>query len=72
MQTKQVTIPAISCAHCVHTVQSEVSEIPGVLSVKADAVSKVAVIQWDSPATWDQISTTLTEIDYPAQELISL
>lgn len=72
MQTKQVSIPAISCGHCVHTVQTEVSEIEGVVSVKADPVSKIAVIQWDSPATWDQISATLTEIEYPAQELISL
>lgn len=68
MQSKTVSIPAISCGHCVTTVQNEVSDIPGVLSVKADEASKQAVIQWDDPATWEQIRKTLVEIDYPPLE----
>jgi len=70
MQSKTVLIPAISCGHCVHTVQSEVSEIKGVVSVSADQDTKQAVIAWDTPATWEQIMATLTEIEYPAQELM--
>jgi copper chaperone CopZ len=72
MQTKQVSIPAISCGHCVNTVQNEVKAIAGVVSVKADAASKLAVIEWDAPATWEQINATLVEIEYPPQELMVL
>jgi len=72
MSSKTVTIPNISCGHCVMTVQREVSEIPGVKSVKADEASKQAVIEWDTPATWEQIESTLAEINYPPQQLITL
>lgn len=68
MQTKTVLIPNISCGHCVMTVQNEVGELAGVASVKADQSTKQAVIEWDDPATWDQISALLAEIEYPAQE----
>ena len=72
MSSKTVTIPNISCGHCVMTVQREVSEIPGVKSVKADEATKQAVIEWDNPATWEQIESTLAEINYPPQQLITL
>jgi copper chaperone CopZ len=72
MSSKTFTVPAISCNHCVHSIKTEVSEIAGVTSVEADAQSKVVTVAWDAPATWDQIKATLTEIDYPPQELITL
>lgn len=72
MSSKTVTIPNISCHHCVNTVQNEVGDIPGVKSVKANAETKQAVIEWDSPATWEQIESTLKEINYPAEQLITL
>ena len=68
MTTKTVTIPAIGCAHCVMTIENEVSEISGVQSVKAGEASKQVVIEWDKPASWDQIRSRLIEIEYPAQE----
>lgn len=68
METKTVSVPAISCGHCVHTIQNEVSEIAGVKSVQADEQTKVVTIKWESPATWEQIKATLTEIDYPPVE----
>jgi copper chaperone CopZ len=68
MTTKTVTIPAISCGHCVLTVENEVSEINGVQSVSADQDSKQAIIEWDDPATWDEIRALLIDIEYPAQE----
>jgi copper chaperone CopZ len=68
MTTKTVTIPAISCGHCVLTVENEVSEINGVQSVNADQDSKQAIIEWDDPATWDEIRALLIDIEYPAQE----
>lgn len=64
MQSKTFTVPNISCGHCVHTVQMEVGDIPGVKSVKAEQDTKQVVVQWDDPATWDQIKALLVEINY--------
>lgn len=64
MESKTFTVPNISCGHCVHTVQMEVSDIAGVKSVKAEQDSKQVVVEWEAPATWDQIKATLVEINY--------
>lgn len=64
MKTVTYQIPGISCNHCVHTIQSEVSELPGVESVKADAQSKQATIVFDAPATEESIIATLKQINY--------
>jgi copper chaperone CopZ len=71
MTTKTFVIPAISCDHCVRTVKNEVSDVPGVKSVQADANTKVVTVSWDDPATWEQIKAALTEVDYPPQELVN-
>jgi copper chaperone CopZ len=68
MQTKTVTVPGISCGHCVNTIQNEVSELGGVTSVKADQQTKLVTIQWDKPADWDTIKATLVEIGYAPAE----
>ena len=67
METKTFVVPNINCGHCVHTIQSEVAEVEGVKSVKADQQTKVVTVQWDTPATWDKIEKVLKEIDYPPQ-----
>jgi copper chaperone len=65
MNTVKYSVPNISCGHCVHTIQTEVSDLAGVQSVKADAGSKIVEIVFDSPATEAQIKELLTEINYP-------
>ena len=67
MTTVTYKIPNISCMHCVHTIQSEVGELAGVTSVKADAQTRQAVITFEPPATEDTIKALLAEINYPAQ-----
>jgi copper chaperone CopZ len=64
MQSKTFTVPNISCGHCVHTVQMEVGDIAGVKSVKAEQESKQVVVEWEDPATWEQIEALLVEINY--------
>ena len=59
------SIPNISCGHCVHTIQSEVVDLPGVKSVKADQVLKVATIEFEPPASEEKIKELLESIDYP-------
>ncbi|HLA45413.1 MAG TPA: heavy-metal-associated domain-containing protein [Aggregatilineales bacterium] len=65
MQSKTVSIPDISCGHCVMTIEHEVAELAGVVSVKADQQSKQAIFKWEEPATWSQIEALLREIEYP-------
>ncbi|MEM7031028.1 MAG: heavy-metal-associated domain-containing protein [Chloroflexota bacterium] len=67
MQTKTVTIPNISCGHCVKTIQNEVNDLEGIVSVTGDETSKQMTISWQEPQTWDGISELLEEIEYPAE-----
>lgn len=68
MSSKTFTVPNISCGHCTHTIESELSELAGVQSVKADEATKQVTVTWDAPTNWDAIKRLLTEINYPAAE----
>lgn len=72
MESKTVTVPNISCGHCVHTVESELNEIDGVKNVKAVQDTKQVTVEWDAPASWEQIRDTLQEINYPPEGLIQI
>jgi copper ion binding protein len=72
MTTVTYSIPAISCGHCTHTIETEVGELQGVQSVKADEVTKKVEIAFDEPATEEKIKALLAEINYPAEGLIAL
>jgi copper chaperone len=65
MTTVKYSIPNISCGHCVHTIQTEVADLAGVRSVKADAATKMVEITFDTPATEAQIKKLLFDINYP-------
>ena len=65
MTTVKYNVPGISCGHCVNTIQMEVGELEGVASVVASNETKEVEIQFDSPATEDQIVALMTEINYP-------
>jgi copper ion binding protein len=68
MKTVTYTIPGISCNHCVHTIKTEVEDLEGVVSVQPDLTTKKTTIQFDDPASEQQIKELLTEINYPAVE----
>lgn len=68
MQSKTFSVPNISCGHCVMTIKNEVSELAGVNRVEADQRTKMVSIEWDAPATWEQIKARLIEINYPPAE----
>ena len=72
MNTVTYTVPAISCGHCTHTIETEVGELVGVQSVKADEATKKVVITFDTPASEAIIKSLLAEINYPADGLITL
>ena len=68
MTTKTFTVPNISCGHCTHTIESEVGEMAGVQSVKAEEATKQVTVTYDAPASWDSIKELLVEIEYPPAE----
>jgi copper chaperone CopZ len=65
MSTVTYVVPAISCNHCVHTIQTELGDLAGVTSVKADAGTKKVVVTFEAPATSEALVKLLTEINYP-------
>ncbi|MBN1681127.1 MAG: heavy-metal-associated domain-containing protein [Anaerolineae bacterium] len=65
MQTKTFEVPNIACGHCVRTIENEVSDLAGVSKVEASQDTRLVTVEWDDPATWDQISSLLAEINYP-------
>jgi copper chaperone CopZ len=68
-QAKRITIPSISCNHCVLTIQRELGDLPGVSYVQGDTASKTVMIEWsEPPADWSSIKELLTEIGHPPDE----
>ncbi|BBO74045.1 metal-binding protein [Desulfosarcina widdelii] len=67
MNQEKLTVPNISCGHCVSAIESELAEMDGVTSVKADAETKTVTVGWEAPATIESIRAILDEINYPAQ-----
>ncbi len=72
MNNKTFLAPAISCGHCVRSIQNELGELAGVTSVKAEEKTKLVSVAWDERTSWDAISAAMSEMGYPAQELIQL
>jgi copper chaperone CopZ len=68
METKSLSIPNISCGHCVGAIQRELGELEGVSKVDGDPNTKQITIEWDAPATFEKIKATLQEINYPAAD----
>ena len=72
MTTLTLHVPNISCTHCVHTIQTEVGELPGVTRVEANAQTRLVVVGFEPPASRQGIEALLAEINYPADQPISL
>lgn len=72
MTTVTYSVPAISCAHCTHTIETELGDLQGIQSVKADIDTKKVEITFDAPASEDTIKALLSEINYPAEGLITI
>lgn len=69
MATKNVTVPNISCGHCVKTIMREMEELDGIRSISADEASQEVTVEWDEATrSWDDIRDFLAEINYPPAE----
>ena len=67
MEKQTLSIPNISCGHCVMSIQNELNELEGVSGVNGDINGKTVTVSWDEPATLERIKSVLEEINYPAQ-----
>lgn len=59
------SVPNISCGHCVRTIQTNLAQVTGVSSVKADPAGKKVEITFDTPASEDILKAKLAEIRFP-------
>jgi len=66
MEKQTLTIPNISCNHCVMTIKKEISGLKGVSSVQGDPATKAITVEWKAPATLDNIREILKNINFPA------
>jgi copper chaperone CopZ len=66
MEKETLSVPNISCGHCVMAIKNELSEMEGVKSVEGSPETKRIVVEWESPASLEVIKETLKEINYPA------
>ena len=66
MEKQTLSIPNISCGHCVMSIQNELSELAGVQTVEGSPEDKTVTVTWEPPATIETIKNTLAEINYPA------
>lgn len=68
MQSKTFLVPNIGCDGCVRTIKNEVSRLAGVKRVDGNVNSKMVTVEWDTPASWQQIVKALEEVDYAPAE----
>ncbi len=68
MTSKTFIVPNISCGHCTHSIETELGELAGVQSVRADEKTKEVTVAWEAPADWESIKTVLKEINYAPAE----
>lgn len=66
MEEKTLSIPNITCGHCVMAIKNELNDIEGVKEVNGSIDNKTVTVKWDAPATLDKIKDALKEINYPA------
>ncbi len=64
MESKTFKVPSIGCAGCVRTIQNEIGALPGVMRVVGEVESKQVTVEWQSPASWEDIEAKLVEIEY--------
>ena len=64
MSTVEFNVPGINCGHCENTIKMELGELTGVSKVEASSVTKSVRVEYETPATEEQIKELLIEISY--------
>lgn len=64
METKTFKVPNIGCNGCVNSIKGELNSLDGVKAVAAAVDTKLVTVDYEQPASWEQIISVLKEIDY--------
>lgn len=67
MKELVLSVPNISCHHCAHTIKMELGDMNGVKNTEVDVDSKLVTVQYEAPASEEDIRKLLTAINYPAE-----
>jgi copper chaperone len=72
LATTVLTVPDISCAHCVRTVTEALTPVDGVHEVTVDLPSKQVRVEFDASRVGvEQMQEILAEEDYPVASVQS-
>ena len=66
MEKQTISVPNISCGHCVMGIKKELTAMKGVSKVDGDADQKTITVEFDAPANLDKIKDALRNINFPA------
>jgi copper chaperone CopZ len=64
MDESELVVNGMTCAHCERTLRTELSEVPGVVGVDADATSGRVRLQHTSPVERAAVESAVTEAGY--------
>ena len=65
VQDITLSVPDVSCEHCVKTINGALSALPGIEAVSTDIPTKTVNLRYDaSKLTLEQIETTLDDEGY--------
>ena len=67
MEKTTLSVPNISCGHCVMAIKKELGDLKGVSKVEGDVSSKKISVEFEAPADMQKIRSALKEIHYPAE-----
>ena len=72
MATTVLTVPDISCEHCVRSVTEALTPIDGIQTVSVDLPTKQVTVAYDqSQVDVDKMKEVLAEEDYPVASIAS-
>ena len=72
MATTVLTVPDISCEHCVRSVTEALSPINGIKTVSVDLPTKQVTVAYDqSQVDIEKMKDVLAEEDYPVASVAS-
>jgi copper ion binding protein len=62
--TTTYTVTGMTCTHCVQAVTSEITELPGVSSVRVDLGSGTVTVTSEAPLADDAVRAAVDEAGY--------
>ncbi len=67
MENTTLSIPNITCEHCIMAIKNELNDMDGVQLTTGKPEDKTITVQWNAPATLEMIRAALKDINYPAE-----